>query len=43
MTGNDVSRSGPEVTSFHRKHLEEAVEGRKLGFCVRLSCYSDWN
>jgi len=44
MTGNDVTLpqvtgSDPEVTSFHLKSLEVAVEGRKLRFCVRLSSY----
>jgi len=38
-----VAWCGPEVTKKWRhctgSHLEVAVEGRKLGFCIRLSSY----
>ena len=34
MTGSD-----PEVTSLHGSHLEVAVEGLKLLFCLCLNSY----
>jgi len=43
VTGNghvtSGDRSNPEVTSFDRKTLEVAVEGRKLAYTVRLTSY----
>jgi len=44
MTGNDVTwpqvtESDPEVTSFDWSLLEVAVEGRKVTYTVRFTCY----
>ena len=44
MTGNDVTwpqvtGSDSEVTSFDRKSLEVAVEGRKLAYTVRVTSH----